>query len=111
VAADPKEDIGHLRDAVKLDPEFAPAWLALGRTYFADEDYDDAATTLGHLPADDPNALEADFYRGLAYFYTGNYREAEDAFAFVSTAPAAAGGGQQSGRGREPPRQRQRGAF
>jgi tetratricopeptide (TPR) repeat protein len=85
VAADPKEDIGHLRDAVKLDPEFAPAWLALGRTYFADEDYDDAATTLGHLPADDPNALEADFYRGLAYFYTGNYREAEDAFAFVST--------------------------
>jgi tetratricopeptide (TPR) repeat protein len=85
VAADPKEDIGHLRDAVKLDPEFAPAWLALGRTYFADEDYDDAATTLGHLPADDPNALEADFYRGLAYFYTGNYREAEDAFAFVAT--------------------------
>ena len=85
VAADPKEAIEHLRDAVKLDPEFAPAWLALGRAYFADEDYDDAATTLGHLPADDPNALEADFYRGLAFFYTGNYREAEDAFAFVST--------------------------
>ena len=85
VAADPKEGIEHLREAVKLDPEFAPAWLALGRAYFADEDYDDAATTLGHLPADDPNALEADFYRGLAFFYTGNYREAEDAFAFVST--------------------------
>ncbi len=85
VAADPKEGIGLLRDAVKIDPEFARAWLALGREYFADEDYDDAATTLGHLPADDPNALEADFYRGLAFFYTGNYREAEDAFAFVST--------------------------
>jgi tetratricopeptide (TPR) repeat protein len=82
---DSKESIADLRSAVKLAPEFAPAWLALGRAYFADEDYDEAATTLGHLPADDPNALEADFYRGLAFFYTGNYREAEDAFAFVST--------------------------
>jgi tetratricopeptide (TPR) repeat protein/TolB-like protein len=85
LANDPKESIGHLRNALKLDPEFAPAWLALGRAYFADQDYEEAATTLGHLPADDPNALEADFYRGLAFFYTGNYREAEDAFAFVST--------------------------
>ena len=85
VAADPKDGIEHLRTAVKLDPGFNSAWLALGRAYFAHEDYEDAATTLGHLPTDDPNALEADFYRGLAYFYTGNYREAEDAFAFVST--------------------------
>jgi tetratricopeptide (TPR) repeat protein len=85
VAADPKDGVTHLRNAVKLDPDFAAAWLALGRAYFDDQDYDDAATTLGHLPADDPNALEADFYRGLSFFYTGNYREAEDAFAFVST--------------------------
>ena len=46
--------------------------------------YEQAAVTLGHLRKDDPNALEADFYRGLACFFTGNYREAEDAFAFVS---------------------------
>ncbi|MFP5229609.1 MAG: tetratricopeptide repeat protein [Acidobacteriota bacterium] len=85
VADDPKEQISHLREAVRLAPGFPQAWLALGRAYFSDEDYDEAATTLGHLPADDPNALEADFYRGLAFFYTGNYRQAEDAFAFVST--------------------------
>ena len=85
VADDPKAAIGHLREAVKLDPDFPAAWLALGRAYFSDEDYEEAATTLGHLPADDANALEADFYRGLAFFFTGNYREAEDAFAFVST--------------------------
>ncbi|HVU00007.1 MAG TPA: tetratricopeptide repeat protein [Acidobacteriaceae bacterium] len=85
VAVDAKEGISHLRNALRLDPGYAPAWLALGRAYFADEDYDDAATALGHLPADDPNALEADFYRGLAFFFIGNYREAEDAFAFVST--------------------------
>ena len=84
VADNAKEGIDHLREAVKLDANFAPAWLALGRAYFTNQDYDEAATTLGHLPKDDPNALEADFYRGLACFYTGNYREAEDAFAFVS---------------------------
>jgi tetratricopeptide (TPR) repeat protein len=85
VAADPKEGSDHLREAVKIDPDFAAAWLALGRAYFANQDYDQAAATLGHLPRNDPNALEADFYRGLALFYTGNYREAQNAFAFVST--------------------------
>jgi tetratricopeptide (TPR) repeat protein len=85
VAEDPKDGIEHLREAVKLDPDFAPALLALGRAYFSNQDFDQAAATLGRLPKDDPNALEADFYRGLAFFYTGNYREAENAFAFVST--------------------------
>jgi tetratricopeptide (TPR) repeat protein len=85
VADSTTQSIQHLRDAVKLDPDFAAAWLALGRAYFSNQDYDQAAATLGHLPKDNPNALEADFYRGLACFFTGNYREAEDAFAFVST--------------------------
>jgi len=39
--------------------------------------------TFGQMPKDDPNALEADFYRGLALLYTANYLGAEDAFAFV----------------------------
>ncbi|MFY9745329.1 MAG: tetratricopeptide repeat protein [Acidobacteriaceae bacterium] len=85
LVADPKDGIDHLREAVKIDPDFAAAWLALGRAYFSNQDYDQAAATLGHLPRNDPNALEADFYRGLAFFYTGNYREAQNAFAFVST--------------------------
>jgi len=85
VAENAQYTIQDLRDAVKLDPNFAPAWLALGRAYFGNQDYEQAAATLGHLSKDDPNALEADFYRGLACFFTGNYREAEDAFAFVST--------------------------
>jgi tetratricopeptide (TPR) repeat protein len=84
LAQSPKDAIAHLRNVVKLDPDFAPAWLALGRSYFSDQDYQEAATTLGRLRKDDPNALEADFYRGLACFYTGDYRQAEDAFAFVS---------------------------
>lgn len=83
-AALPTQQIQHLRDAVRLDPDFAAAWLALGRAYFTNQDFDQAAATLGHLPKNDPNALQAEFYRGLSFFYTGNYREAEDAFAFIS---------------------------
>ncbi|HZZ40853.1 MAG TPA: tetratricopeptide repeat protein [Acidobacteriaceae bacterium] len=78
------KQIAHLKEAVRLDETFTPARLALGRAYFADQEYELAAATLGALPKDNANALEADFYRGLALFYTGNYREAEDAFAFVS---------------------------
>jgi tetratricopeptide (TPR) repeat protein/TolB-like protein len=79
------ERIRHLREAVRLAPHFSPATLALGKAYFANQNFDLAATTLGSLSKDDPNALEADFYRGLALFYTGKYLEAEDAFAFDTT--------------------------
>jgi len=79
------ERIRHLREAVRLSPRFYPAWLALGKAYFANQDFELAASTLGHLTKDDPNALEADFYRGLSFFYTGKYLDAEDAFAFDST--------------------------
>ena len=79
------ERLRHLREAVRLDPNYYPAWLALGQTLFAAQDYEPAAAAFGHLTRDDPSALEADFYRGLAYFYTGKYLQAEDAFAFVST--------------------------
>ncbi len=75
----------HLREAVRLNPQYYPAWLALGQTLFAAQDYEQAAAAFGHLTRTDPSALEADFYRGLAYFYTGKYLQAEDAFAFVST--------------------------
>jgi Tfp pilus assembly protein PilF/TolB-like protein len=79
------ERIRHLREAMRLAPHFYPAMLALGKAYFSNQNFDLAATTLGNLPKDDPNALEADFYRGLAFFYTGRYLEAEDAFAFDTT--------------------------
>src|SRR5271156_2498894 len=84
VESDPAEQIRHLKESVRLDPGFSPALLALGKAYFANQQFDLAATTLGRLPLNDPNAREADFDRGLAYFYIGSYIKAEDAFAFVN---------------------------
>jgi tetratricopeptide (TPR) repeat protein len=76
--------IRHLKDAVQINPKYSSAWLALGLADFNDQQYELAATALGHLPKSDPNALLAEFYRGLAYFYTGNYAMAEDAFGFIA---------------------------
>jgi tetratricopeptide (TPR) repeat protein/TolB-like protein len=84
VEPDPAEQIRHLKESVRLDPSFSPALLALGKAYFANQQFDLAATTLGRLPRNDPHALEADFDRGLAFFYLGSYVKAEDAFAFVN---------------------------
>ncbi|MFZ0663391.1 MAG: tetratricopeptide repeat protein [Acidobacteriaceae bacterium] len=81
----PADRIPRLREAVRLNPGFAPARLELGRAYFAHQDYDSAATTFGQMPTDAPSALEADFDRGLALFFTAHYLKAEDAFAFVAT--------------------------
>ena len=85
IAEAPPDRIAHLQEAVKLSPGFTPATLELGKAYFAGQDYEAAATAFGQMPKDDPNALDADFYRGLSLFFTANYLKAEDAFAFVAT--------------------------
>lgn len=80
---DTTERIRRLKEAVRLDPAFTPALMDLGKAYFSDQQYEAAAQMLGRLPRNDPQAREADFYRGLAYLYVGSYAKAEDAFAFV----------------------------
>lgn len=84
IAPDPDDGIRRLKEAVRLDPHYTPALMVLGMAYFDNQQYKLAATTLGRLPTDAPRAHEADFYRGLAFLYTGSNTNAEDAFAFVA---------------------------
>jgi len=84
IAEAPSDRVVHLREAVRLNPGFVPAKLELGKAYFVSQDYDAAAATFGQTPRDDPNALQADFDRGLSFFFTAEYLKAEDAFAFVA---------------------------
>ena len=102
----PADQIVHLREAVRLDPGFAPALLALGQAYFANQDYDSG----GHYCWADAEgrsecAGSGFLSRAGVVLIPANYREAEDAFAFVSDAAAAAGGGEQPGRSGEPARE------
>ncbi len=84
VESAPAERIKHLKEAVAIDPAYYPAWLALGKVYFHEQDYELATAALGRVPKNDPGALSAAFDRGLASFYTGNYPQAEESFTFVA---------------------------
>src|SRR6185369_883940 len=84
-ASTPQERIKRLQLAVQEAPTYTAALLALGKTQYAQRDYDHAASTLGRIPPADRRALEANFYLGLSRFNSGRYAEAEKAFAFVAS--------------------------
>jgi tetratricopeptide (TPR) repeat protein len=81
---DQAERLRHLKQAVLLSPNFGPAWLALGREDYSGQKYEEAAAAFAKVGRDDPNALEAGFYRGLALLFSGNYPQAEEAFSAVA---------------------------
>jgi tetratricopeptide (TPR) repeat protein len=82
--SDQPERLRHLQQAVKLSPGFAPAWMALGREDYQGQQYEQAAAAFAKVGRDDPDALEAGFYRGLSLMFSGNYSQAEVAFAGVA---------------------------
>ncbi len=83
VASDKEEKVKRLREAVRINPQYTEAMLALGRTYFADRDYDTAANWLARVPKTDDLAGEAYFLLGLAEYYSGEYEKAEGSFKFL----------------------------
>lgn len=86
---DQAERLRHLEQAVKLSPDFRPAWMALGREQYNAQQYEQAAQSFAKVDRG-ANALEAGFYRGLSLLYSGHYQGAEHAFAGVArTLPLA----------------------
>jgi Flp pilus assembly protein TadD/TolB-like protein len=83
-AATPAERTKRLETAVADAPTYAAAQLALGKQLYADRNYDQAAAVLAKVPLNDRQALEANFYLGLARFNSAKYAAAEQAFAFVA---------------------------
>jgi len=81
---DQAERLHHLESAVKLSPDFGRAWMALGREEYAGAQYEQAAAAFAKVGRDDPDALEAAFYRGLSLLFSGNYPQAEEAFTAVA---------------------------
>ena len=111
---DQAERLRHLEEAVKLSPAFSPAWMALGREEYNDQQYQEAAAAFAKVdrngadgllpqqaasglaggpelsPQQGTNSLaggaelEAGFYRGLSLLFSGDYVHAEQAFADVA---------------------------
>ncbi len=84
-APTPAEALQRLRTAVAAAPSYAAALLALGKQHYVARDYTAAATTLAKVPLSDPQALEANFYLGLARFNAANYAGAYNAFEFLAS--------------------------
>ena len=81
---DQQERERHLKQAVALSPNYSPAWMALGREDFNGQQYEEAASAFAKVSPNDPNALEAGFYRGLSLLYFGSYVQAQESFAGVA---------------------------
>jgi tetratricopeptide (TPR) repeat protein len=81
---DQAERLRHLEAAVKLSPNFGPAWMALGREDYAGQKYEEAANAFSKVGRNDPNGLEAGFYGGLSLLFSGHYPQAETAFEGVA---------------------------
>ena len=82
--SDQSERLTHLENAVKLSPEFSPAWMALGREEYATQQYDNAAEAFAKVDRNGPDGLEAGFYRGLSLLFSGDYAQAEQSFGEVA---------------------------
>jgi len=84
LATTAEEKVQHYREAVRLSPDYAKAWLELGKTYYAQRAYEPAIAALGQVQPSSPVAREANFYLGLAAYAHGDFAKSESAFAFVA---------------------------
>ena len=74
----------HLEQAVKLSPGFSPAWMALGREDYNQQQYKEAAEAFAKVDQGGADGLEAGFYSGLSLLFSGDYAPAVQAFAGVA---------------------------
>ena len=84
LAPSQEEKVQHYKEAVRLNPAYAEAWLELGKTYFGQRVYEPAISALSQVPPSSAVAREANFYLGLAAYYQGEFASAETAFQFVA---------------------------
>ena len=81
---DQAERLNHLQQAVKLSPDLGEAWMALGREYYRNQQYEQAAAAFARVDKSGIDGLEAGYDRGLSLLFSGDYAKAEQAFADVA---------------------------
>ena len=78
------EKIQRYREATRVNPQFADAWLELGKTYYAQRQYEQAIAALEKVPETANGAREANFYLGLSSYAHDDLDQAARAFEFVA---------------------------
>jgi tetratricopeptide (TPR) repeat protein len=83
-----EEKVQHYREATRLNPDYAQAWLELGKAYYTQHAYEPAIAALGQVQQSSSTsgevAREANFYLGLAAYAHGDFAKSESAFEFVA---------------------------
>ena len=80
VATTSADKVRYLTATLAADPNYSEASLLLGKTYFAERDYEHASASLVNVPAADPAYAQASFYLGLSEFHLGHFEKASAAF-------------------------------
>src|ERR1700686_3779193 len=83
-ASSGEEKVHNYREATRLDPAFARAWLELGKTYYEQHTYDLAIIALEQVQHSSYLSREANFYLGLAAYSRGDFAKSESAFEYVA---------------------------
>jgi Flp pilus assembly protein TadD/TolB-like protein len=78
------QKVQRYREAVRLNPAYAQAWLELGKTYYAQRAYEPAVAALSQVQKSSAVAREANFYLGLAAYAHGDFAKSQSAFEFVA---------------------------
>jgi len=92
LATSAEEKVTYYREAVRINPAYAQAWLELGKTYYAQHAYELAIAALSQVQQSSlvsglmsgAVAREANFYLGLAAYAHGDFAKSESAFQFVA---------------------------
>lgn len=74
----------YFAQAALLEPEFSAPCFEMGKLYWSDRAYRDAARWLGRVSPNDWRYPEATFLLGLARYHTGDYSGAVEAFSRVA---------------------------
>ena len=77
--------IRYFKEAIRLNPSYALAELQLGKVYYDNHEYEQAATWLGKIPKDDRSSGEATFLLGMSEYYRGSLDRAYVAFSSLAT--------------------------
>jgi len=84
LAQTPEQRQRFFSQAARLDEHYSPPCYQLGMSYWANKDYQAAATWLARVDRSNPHYLEAQFFLGLCWYSSGDFAGAQHAFQSVA---------------------------
>ena len=86
LAQTPEQRQRFFAQAARLDEHYSQPCYQLGMTYWANKDYQVAATWLARVDRSNPHYMEAQFFLALCWYYSGDFAGAENSLQSVSAA-------------------------